>query len=74
MKLDFQRNLGVLDRGIRIVISFVLFSLVVMGYLRGWMSTVAYILGGLNLLGATIGYCVFYDVLGWSTRKRIDLN
>jgi len=56
VRLEFKRNLGVLDRGIRAVISLVLFGLVAMGYVTGWMSTIAYILGGFNLLEAAIGY------------------
>lgn len=56
MRLEFKRNLGVLDRGIRVVISLVLFSLAAMGFATGWMATIAYILGGFNLLEAAIGY------------------
>lgn len=56
MKLKFKRNLGVTDRGIRVAISLVLFGLAALGYAKGWMATIAYIIGGFNLLEAAIGY------------------
>lgn len=56
MLFEFKRNLGVVDRGIRVVISLFLFGLVAMGFATGWIATIAYILGGFNLLEAAVGY------------------
>ncbi|AET67984.1 Protein of unknown function (DUF2892) [Desulfosporosinus orientis DSM 765] len=56
MELNFQRNLGALDRGIRVVISLVLFGLAAMGFITGWIATITNILGLFNLLEAAIGY------------------
>ncbi|AFQ43796.1 YgaP-like transmembrane domain [Desulfosporosinus meridiei] len=56
MELNFQRNLSALDRGIRVLISLVLFGLAAMGFINGWIATAASILGLFNLLEATIGY------------------
>jgi len=56
VELNFQRNLGALDRGIRVVISLVLFGLAAMGFIKGWIATIANILGLFNLLEAAIGY------------------
>ncbi|WP_407306439.1 YgaP-like transmembrane domain [Desulfosporosinus sp. SB140] len=56
MELSFQRNLGALDRGIRVVISLALFGLVAMKLLTGWVATIANILALFNLLEAAIGY------------------
>lgn len=56
VRLELKRNLGVLDRGIRVVISLVLFGLVAMEFVTGWMATITYILGGFNLLEAAVGY------------------
>lgn len=56
MELNFRRNLGSLDRGIRVVISLVLFGLAAMGFIKGWLAIAANILGFFNLLEAAIGY------------------
>jgi len=56
VELNFQRNLSALDRGIRVVISLVLFGLAAMGFFKGWIATAASIWGLFNLLEAAIGY------------------
>ncbi|WP_158291369.1 DUF2892 domain-containing protein [Desulfosporosinus sp. Sb-LF] len=56
MQLEFQRNLGVKDRAIRIVIGLVLLSLVMMRIAQGWMYPAAIYLAGIIIFEATIGY------------------
>lgn len=56
MELNFQRNLSPLDRGIRVVISLILFGLAAMGFVKGWIAAAASIFAFVNLLEAGIGY------------------
>lgn len=56
MKLDFQRNLGVKDRVIRIVIGLILVSLAMMRIATGWMASITIIIAVFLIFEATIGY------------------
>lgn len=56
MNLDFKRNLGVVDRIIRIAIGLMLVSLSMMRILTNGMSTVAVYLGIFLVLETAIGY------------------
>ena len=59
------RNIGPLDRTIRVVLGIVLLSLVFYGPASSWGW-----LGLLPLITGMIGYCPLYHVLGWSTNGR----
>ena|GEM_PF-3075420 len=56
MQLEFQRNLGVKDRVIRIVIGLILVSLVMMRIATNWMIPSALYIAGVLILEATVGY------------------
>lgn len=56
MQLDFQRNLGVKDRAIRIVIGLILVSIVMMRIATGWMVPTAIYIAVFIIFEATIGY------------------
>ena len=67
LKLDFKKNLGTTDRVIRICIGLLLIAFAFI--LTGWLETLAIILAILLIIGAAFGYCIVYDLIGWSTRK-----
>lgn len=56
MQLDFQRNLGVTDRVIRILIGLVLISLAAMQLASGWLASIAILFAVFLILEAAIGY------------------
>jgi len=56
VQLEFQRNLGVKDRVIRIVIGLILVSLVMMRIATNWMIPSALYIAGVLILEATVGY------------------
>jgi len=56
VQLEFQRNLGLKDRVIRIVIGLILVSLVMIGIATDWMVPSALYIAGIIIFEATIGY------------------
>ena len=56
MQLEFQRNLGVKDRVIRILIGLMLVSIVLIGIATDWMVPIALYFAGIIIFEATIGY------------------
>jgi hypothetical protein len=60
-----SKNLGALDRAIRIIIGLVLLSLIVVGPRTAWGW-----IGLVPLITAFAGLCPLYRVLGISTVER----
>jgi len=56
MQLEFKRNLGVIDRIIRLVIGLILVSLVMLRIATNWMAPLALYIGGIIIFEAIIGY------------------
>lgn len=64
------RNLGKLDRLIRITIAAFLILLVLSNYLLGTWAIIASILAVILFVTSLIGYCPLYSILGISTRSN----
>lgn len=62
------KNVGTLDRIIRIVLGAALIAAGYL-YLAGWQSIVAYVIGAGTLLTGIFGLCAVYKLLGISTAK-----
>jgi len=60
----FKRNIGSIDRGLRVLIGLVLIALVFVGPKTPWGW-----IGLVPLLTAAIGFCPLYTLLGFSTRN-----
>lgn len=56
MQLQFKRNLGLIDRVIRVLIGLILLSLVLTHIATGWMVPYALYIGGIIIFEAGIGY------------------
>lgn len=67
--LTFRKNLSDLDRLIRFIIGVVLLMLVYDRVLKGQTGLFATIIGISKIADSIMGYCIFYDLMGWSTRK-----
>ena len=68
MKLD--KNMGTLDRAIRIVIAVVIAVLYFTGNLSGLTATVLGIFAILFIITSFVGFCPLYTVIGLSTCKK----
>lgn len=61
-----KRNVGPLDRWIRVILGLGVLALVFIGPKSAWGY-----LGLIPLLTGISGYCPLYSLFGWSTRKAI---
>lgn len=61
-----NRNVGPLDRSIRVILGLGLLAIVFTGPETMWGY-----LGLIPLLTGISGYCPLYSLLGWSTRKAV---
>ena len=68
MKLD--KNMGTLDRAIRIVIAVVIAVLYFNGNLSGLTATVLGIFSIIFIITSFVGICPLYTVIGLSTCKK----
>jgi len=65
-----KKNMGGLDRGIRIVIALVIAALYYRGELSGALGVVLGILAVVFLITSAVGHCPLYVPLKLSTWKR----
>ena len=68
MKLD--KNMGTLDRAIRIVIAVVIAVLYFNGNLSGLTAIVLGIFSIIFIITSFVGFCPLYTVIGLSTCKK----
>jgi len=65
-----KRNMGNLDRGIRVVIAVVVAALIVTGTVSGVLAIVLGVLAAVFLLTSAIGFCPLYAPFGINTCQR----
>ena len=64
-----KKNIGRLDRTIRLVVALVFVLLVIAGVIKGTAAIVLVILAAIFVLTTLMGFCVLYVPLGVSTKK-----
>ncbi len=64
------KNVGSIDRIVRIVLALVFVGLIVTGTVAGWLALVLGILAAVFAVTAVIGFCPLYAPLHLSTRKE----
>jgi len=62
-----KKNMGIVDRVLRIVLAIVVAVLIYMGTLSGTAAIVLGIIAGVFLLTSIVGNCGLYSLLGFST-------
>jgi hypothetical protein len=67
-----KKNMGKLDRGLRVVVALILGFLVFTGKLEGLMYNIALALGAIFLLTSAISFCPLYVPLGLNTCEKKD--
>ncbi len=65
-----KKNMGNLDRGIRIVVAIIFAALIVTGTVSGVLAIVLGVLAAVFLLTSVIGFCPLYAPFGISTCPR----
>ena len=65
-----NKNMGTLDRTIRVAIAVVIAVLYFSGYLSGLTATILCILAVVFVITSFIGFCPLYTVIGLSTCKK----
>jgi hypothetical protein len=68
--MAMNKNMGKLDRGLRVVVALVLGFMVFTGKLEGMMYNIALALGAIFLLTSTISFCPLYIPLGINTCEK----
>ncbi|HEY9035220.1 MAG TPA: DUF2892 domain-containing protein [Pseudomonadales bacterium] len=64
-----NKNMGTIDRTIRVLIALIMAALIISGQLGGTVAIIAGILAGVFLLTSVISFCPLYWPLKFSTRK-----
>ena len=64
------KNMGMADRGIRIVVALVVAALWFTGRIAGTLGIVLLVLAAVFLLTSFISFCPLYTLLGISTGKK----
>lgn len=62
-------NVGGADRGIRIVVGFVLFGLGFLHVVSGTLAIAAYIVGAVALVTGFLGFCPAWSIFGINTHS-----
>jgi len=67
-----KKNMGALDRAVRILIAIILGILILTGKISGTLAWVLGIISVVFLLTSIIGWCPLYVTFGISTIKKED--
>lgn len=62
-----KKNMGSIDRGIRLAIVVALVALYLGGFINGWVLAVAGVVSLIFLLTSAVGSCPLYSAVGIST-------
>lgn len=61
------KNVGTVDKIIRILLAIVLFAVAYFGIVEGTLAIVAYVAGGIMLVTSLINSCPLYSIFGISS-------
>jgi len=62
-----KKNMGTLDRGIRVVLAIVFAALYFGGIVTGTVGLVLVVLGAVFLLTSIVSFCPLYAIVGLNT-------
>lgn len=65
-----MKNMGKLDRSLRIIVALVLAALAATGIVEGPLAIAAWIVAGLFLATSAVGFCPAYRLIGVNTCGR----
>lgn len=65
-----MKNMGTLDRSLRIIVALILAALAATGTLEGTVAIAAWIVAGIFLATSVAGFCPAYRLIGVDTCGR----
>ncbi len=65
-----KKNMGTVDKAIRILVAFAIAILYRMHYISGTVAIILLILAGIFLLTSFISFCPLYTLFGINTEKK----
>jgi len=65
-----EKNMGTIDKTIRIIIGFVIFGLYFADIITGTLAVILIILAGIFLLTSVFSFCPLYVPFGINTCKK----
>jgi hypothetical protein len=67
-----KKNMGAIDRIVRVVVAIILIALYSLGYISGTLGIILLVLSGVFILTSLITTCPLYLPFGISTRRTIS--
>lgn len=68
--MDFKKNMGVIDRVIRVALAVIFAYLYFSGTLTGALGIILLVLGVVFVLTSLVSFCPLYLPFGLSTRQK----
>ena len=65
-----KKNLGIIDRVIRVLVAVVVVILYFTNVISGTLAIILLILSGIFIVTSFLSFCPIYMALGWSSRKK----
>jgi len=65
-----KKNMGTLDRTVRVIAAIAIVVLIIAKTLTGTLALVLGILGGIFLVTSAVGFCPLYVPFKFSTKKK----
>ena len=63
-------NMGFVDRGLRLLATFVIFALYYAGVFSGTVAIVMIVVCGIFFVTSLMGFCPIYAIFGFSTKSK----
>lgn len=67
-----KKNMGAIDRIVRVVVAIILIALYALGYISGTLGIILLVLSGVFILTSLITTCPLYLPFGISTRRTVS--
>ena len=65
-----KKNVGKIDKSVRILVAIVIMALYYFGYISGTIAMVLLVVGAIFLLTSLLNICPLYSIFGINTCKR----
>jgi hypothetical protein len=70
--MEKLKNMSMLDRGVRLVVSFTIFALILAEMITGVWAVITGVLAAVFALTSVFGFCPLYRPFGISTAKKAE--
>ena len=68
-----KKNMGTLDKAVRIIVAALFAALYLTGVIRGTLGIVILLIAAMFLITSIFGICPLYSVFGWNTGKKASV-